>query len=51
MDSNRYTRKKKKKKPWLPRVKTLLPPGKEMKSKKDYDRKKEKNVNRFLEEM
>ena len=50
MTSNRYTRKKKPGKPWLPRVKTLIPPGKVMNSKKDYNRKREKNVERFLRE-
>jgi len=37
-------RKKKRNREWIPRVPFLFPPGKAMKSKRDYDRKLEKSI-------
>lgn len=37
-------RNKKRNKLWFPRIPVLFPPGKSMKSKRDYDRKREKSV-------
>lgn len=37
-------KRKKRNKIWIPRVSVLFPPGKSMKSKRDYDRKQEKSV-------
>ena len=47
MKCERRSRKNKKKKPWLPRPRFLIPPSRVMKSKKEYNRKKEKQVERF----
>ena len=38
------------KKVWIPRGSVLIPPHRVMKSKKAYDRKKEKREERFTEE-
>ena len=50
MKCERRSHKNKKKKPWLPRPRVLIPPNKVMKNEKAYNRKKEKRVDRFLKE-
>jgi len=44
------SKKKKKNKLWLPRPSCLIPAGQTMKTIKDYNRKREKSVKRFINE-
>jgi len=50
MKCERRGNKNKSKKGWIPRGTVLIPPHKIMKSKKAYDREKEKRVERFMGE-
>ena len=50
MKYKKLRHKSKKKKPWLPRPRYLIPASRVIKSKKDYNRQKEKAVQRFLAE-
>ena len=50
MKCERRGHKSKSKKVWIPRGAVLIPSHKVIKSKKAYDREKEKRMERFMEE-
>jgi len=50
MKCERRSHKNKSKYPWMPRADVLIPPHKVIKTKKAYDRQREKGVTQYMQE-